>query len=295
MQIARPTPTQPRNPATICILLLLILAAATYRTSAAEVQRQFHFISADFLTSRPNRVGWLDEETVIFSVGGGVTILGTGCWPEAKRGCNQNRSIQLWDLKTNRITIFMEESVLHCIAGGRMTVVKGTNFHTGPVEGPLEDTGLGAAGNYDWDRCTPTRPVTTVKEDGATVFHLKQSWDYYDFRGAYFRAMRYGSPRATVFWKTPNGLEERKELPDGPWNLSDRLWESYTPTKVGVIIADRPHNYWVDSDGYGKFFPGSISSVIGVSPSGCQVSFFGAKFYDAPRRTEVRLYATRVC
>jgi hypothetical protein len=281
--------------ATIRFLLLLILAAASYRTSAVEVQRQFHFISADFLTSRPYRVGWLNESNVIFSIAGGVTILGTECWPEAKRECNQKRSIQLWDTKTNRVTTFMENAVLHCIAGGRITVVKDNSYHTGFVDGPLTDTGLEAGGNYDWDRCAPTRPLTTVNKDGVTVFHLKQHGDYFDFRDAYFRATRHGFPRATVFWRTQNGVEERQELPDGPWNLSDRLWESYTPTKVGVIVADRPHNYWVDSEGYSKFFPGSISSVIGISPSGCRVSFFGAKFFDTPSRTEVRLYATRVC
>jgi hypothetical protein len=191
--------------------------------------------------------------------------------------------------------MFMEDAVLHCIAGGQITVVKGNIFHTGPVDGPLKETGFEAGGNYDWDRCVPTRPRTTVNRDGVTVFHLKQHWDYYDFRGAYFRATRFGFPRATVFWKIPNGVEKKQELPDGPWNSSDRLWESYTPTKVGVIVTDPPHNYWVDSEGYSEFFPGSISSVIGISPSGCQASFFGATFYDSPRRTEVRLYATRVC
>jgi hypothetical protein len=191
--------------------------------------------------------------------------------------------------------MLMEDAVLHCIAGGRITVVKGNSYHTGAVNGPLEDTGFKVDGLYDWDRCVPARPRTTANKDGVTVLHPKQHWDYYDFRGAYFRAARNEFPRATVLWKTPNGIEEKQELPNGPWNLSDRLSESYTPTKVGVVVADRSNNYWVEAKGYSKFFPGSVSSMIGVSPSGCQMSFFGTKSHDSSHKVEVRLYATRVC
>jgi hypothetical protein len=83
-----------------------------------------------------------------------------------------------------------------------------------------------------------------------------------------------------------------------PGNISitfDRLWESYYPTKAGVIVADQPHNYFVRPEGYSAFFPGAIVSVVGVSPSGCQAAFFGAKVEPVTHKNEVRLYTVRVC
>ena len=72
---------------------------------------------------------------------------------------------------------------------------------------------------------------------------MKQHWEFHDFKGAYFRATRFDFfPHTKIFWRPPNGPEKAEELPDGPWSLSDRLWEHYTPTKVGIVVADRPHN-----------------------------------------------------
>jgi hypothetical protein len=281
------------------IALLAALQAVAHGSAAGEIARDFHFISADFITSEPYRVGWLDEERVIFSVGGVLTISGTECGPKPNPRCNQKRSIQVWDITNDRLETFMDGALLHCIAAGRIAVVAGAqyheNYHTGRIGHPLADTGLSVGGTYDWDGCTPAEPTRTVGKDGVTVLHVKERWDFFDFKGAYFRATRFGYPRARIFWKAPNGSEQSEELPDGPWNESGRLSEWYTPTKVGVIVTDGPRSYFVDAKGYSTFFPGSISSTIGVSPSGCGVSFFGATFSERPRKTEVRLRVIRLC
>jgi len=94
----------------------------------------------------------------------------------------------------------------------------------------------------------------------------KEFKQYYEFKQAHFEATRYGFPRTRITWRYQDGTEEHSFLPDGPWNRTDRLWERYYPTKVGTIVAERLRNFLVTGDRFEPFFPGVISSVVGISP-----------------------------
>lgn len=238
-------------------------------------------------------MGWLDEHTVVFSIGGGTTILRTQCYPKPTPRCEEELSLRLWDIEKNQVRTLMDGAWLRCIAANRMTIVSGKTYHTGRIGGVMKDTGLEAGRSYDWDRCLPSEPQYILK-DGRSVPQYQEEWGhFYDFRDAYFQASRKGLPRTQIIWRTLDGREETQDLPKGPWNNWYRLSESYYPTKAGVLVAGRQGNYFVRSKGYKRFFPGSIVSRVGVSPYGCGVAFFGAK--SAGQTTEVKLYTTQVC
>lgn len=278
--------------------LILLLAFGTCSFAEADAPKVLSVLRAPFITSNTGRVGWIDEDHVIFNIGGSSTISGTDCWP-TERGahCNQQRSIQVWNIRTNRITILVNDAVLWCVSRGRMTyAAKNRKYFTAEFGKAAEPTGLEAGRTYNWDDCIPSQPKTRVDKHGVTIVEARSFVQFYEFKAAHFWATRYGYPRTRITWRYLDEREEHEFLPAGPWSSSDKLWESYYPTKVGVIVKDRPRSYFIGHEVYGEIFPGvTIASVIGISPSGCQAAFFGAKVFPDSNKTEVRLYATRVC
>jgi|CXWL01.1.fsa_nt_gi hypothetical protein len=252
---------------------------------------------APFITSETGKVGWIDEENVIFNIGGSSTQLGTDCWPAEKAAqCNQLQSIQVWNVRQNRVTVLIEQVVLWCVSRGRMTYAKNRQLFTQEFGKKVEPTGLEAGNTYSWDDCIPSPPKSWVNKDGLTIIEPRNFAQFYEFKAAHFSATRFGFPRTRLTWRFLDGREEHEFLPDGPWNWSDRLWESYYPAKVGTIAVDRPRSYFIGPAGYDEFLPGmGVVSVVGISPSGCQAAFFGAKSDAVTKKIEVRLYATRVC
>jgi hypothetical protein len=256
---------------------------------------QVAFVSANFLASGPARLGWIDEDTVIFSVGSGSIELGTECWPNPTDRCNVKRSIQLWNTRENTVSPYVDDAILVCVSRGRVAYGKSDRLYTQVIGKTVEDTGLEASRTYSWDDCIASKPKTWVGENGINYQEVRDFKQYYDFKRARFEATRYGFPRTKITWRYLDGTEEHSFLIEGPWDKSDRLRESYYPTKVGVIVVDRPRNYLVDPKEFGPFFPGIISSQVGVSPSGCKASFFGTVVGSNDRKTEVRLYAVTLC
>lgn len=277
------------------VLLGTLIAAHAVAQDGGHAPAHFHFIAANFVTSSPAAVAWLDERTIVFSVGSVGTTLGTECWPKVLRpDCNDRQSIQLWQLDDNRISLYMDKATLRCLSRGRITVYKDGRWFSALAGGVPKDTGLEAGLTYAWNDCLPTVAPRTVDERGIVTVHGKEHQQFYEFKQAYLRADRYNVEKATLIWTSPSGSETKEELIDGPWNMSGRLWESYYPTKAGVIIADDPRNYFAEKTGYREFFPGHVS-FVGISPSGCRAAFFGDTYFSNPRRTEVHLYWVELC
>lgn len=291
--------TELRSP-NVCMSVRSMLLAAFFGCmppSVAISQDDYSFVAAPFITAHTGRVGWIDEYNVIFSIAGGSTQLGTDCWPTVRAAdCNDQRSIQIWNLREHRVSVLERDAILWCVSRGRMTYAKGGTFLTARFGELPRDTGLEAGATYDWDDCTPSSPKKKwVDKEGNDWIEPMEFKQYYEFKSAHFEATRFGYPQTRITWRYTDGREEHETLPDGPWNKSDRLWESYYPTEAGIIVVDEIHNYLVGSKRYATFFPGIVSSIVGVSPSGCQASFFGTKIDSISRKSEVRLYVVRLC